>query len=96
MTPISEKPNARDMSMVSTLRAWRLGEGFSIEAVAEQIGISPSFLTEIELGASCSLRVAARIEVITGGMVRAIHLSADHERLGSRQRPSPSTEQFAA
>lgn len=84
------------MSMVSTLRAWRLGEGLSVEALSEKIGISPSFLTEIELGASCSLRVAARIEVITDGMVRAIHLSADHERLRRDGRSGPNPEQFAA
>lgn len=77
-------------TMNTVLRSWRIGEKLSKSELAETLGISVSHLTEIELGASCSLEVAAKIERVTEGFVRATHLQSDRDRiLKARAKEAP-------
>jgi len=59
-----------------TLSDYRKSLGLTLEALAARVGISKSFLCEIEQGSSCSLQTALKIEQATGGAVRPADLVA--------------------
>lgn len=57
-----------------TLIEYRKSNGLTQEALAARLGLSKSFLSEIENGNSCSLQTALRIELVTQGAVRPADL----------------------
>lgn len=58
------------MTLIDYRKAHRLTQ----EALASRLGISKSFLCQIENGNSCSLQTALRIELVTQGAVRPADL----------------------
>lgn len=70
--------------VVSELRAWRMKQGLSLSQAAKLFQMSPARLSEIETGASCTLRAAVRIEDVTGGLVTPRHIFRDHIRAQKR------------
>jgi len=70
--------------VLSELRAWRHRQGLSLTQACKLFGMSPNRLSEIENGASCSLRMAVLIEDVTGGLVLPRHIHRDHERAKRR------------
>lgn len=71
------------------LMAYRKRWGLSREDLAKRAGISVSFLHEIELGASCSLETAVRLEEATDGYVTPTRLYRDSLRIRKAKEAEP-------
>jgi transcriptional regulator with XRE-family HTH domain len=71
---------------MENLQTYLAKTGTTQAALAAEVGISRGHMSEIASGEKTpSLPVAARIEQVTGGLVKAISLIAPH----SRRSPDP-------
>jgi transcriptional regulator with XRE-family HTH domain len=68
------------------LSEFRAKEGLSLDNLAKQLGLrSKSYLSEVERGRRPSLKVAIKIEKLSGGQVTAASLCPDAAGFGVAQ-----------
>ena len=65
--------------------------GLTLDGFAERLGLSSKgYVSDLERGASCSVKVALEIERLSGGRISASSLHPDVE-LVRRATPGPET-----
>lgn len=55
--------------MTHPLTSWRQDRGVTLTELARRVPMSKGYLSTIESGASCSMDIAHRLQVATGGQV---------------------------